>query len=73
MDTCKIGPGLYQYTSVDDCTRYRVLRLYSRRTAANTLDFIDCVIEEIPFPIQRLQTDRGREFFAVKVQEKLKE
>ncbi|MCV5714803.1 DDE-type integrase/transposase/recombinase, partial [Escherichia coli] len=73
MDTCKIGPGLYQYTSVDDCTRSRVLRLYSRRTAANTLDFIDCVIEEMPFPIQRLQTDRGREFFAVKVQEKLKE
>lgn len=73
MDTCKIGPGLYQYTSVDDCTRYRVLRLYSRRTAANTLDFIDCVIEEMPFPIQRFQTDRGREFFAVKVQEKLKE
>ncbi|WP_149449249.1 DDE-type integrase/transposase/recombinase, partial [Escherichia coli] len=73
MDTCKIGPGLYQYTSVDDCTRYRVLRLYSRRTAANTLDFIDCVIEEMPFPIQRLQTDRGREFFAVKMQEKLKE
>ncbi len=52
-------------------TRYRVLRLYSRRTAANTLDFIDCVIEEMPFPIQRLQIDRGREFFAVKVQEKL--
>ena len=71
MDTCKIGPSLYQYTSVDDCTRYRVLRLYSRRTATNTLDFIDCVIEEMPFPIQRLQTDRGREFFAVKVQEKL--
>ena len=43
-DTCKIGPNLYQYTSFDDCTRYRVLRLYSRRTAANTLDFIDCVI-----------------------------
>lgn len=73
MGTCKIGPGLYQYTSVDDCTRYRVLRLYSRRTAANTLDFIDCVIEEMPFPIQRFQTDRGREFFAVKVQERLKE
>lgn len=42
-------------------------------TAANTLDFIDCVIEEMPFPIQRFQTERGREFFAVKVQEKLKE
>ena len=71
MDTCKIGPGLYQYTSIDDCTRYRVLRIYKRRTAANTLDFIDCVTEEIPFPIQRIQTDRGREFFAMKVQEKL--
>ena len=71
MDTCKIAPGLYQYTSVDDCTRYRVLRIYKRRTAANTLDFIDAVTEEMPFPIQRIQTDRGREFFAVKVQEKL--
>lgn len=26
----------------------------------------------MPFPIQRIQTDRGREFFACKVQEKLK-
>lgn len=73
MDTCKIAPGVYQYTSIDDCTRYRVLRLYRRRTAANTLDFLDCVIDEMPFPIQRIQTDRGREFFATKVQEKLKE
>ena len=73
MDTCKIAPGLYQYTAVDDCTRYRVLRLYTRRTAANTLDFLDCVIEEMPFPVQRTQTDRGREFFAVKVQERLKQ
>jgi len=29
------------------------------------------VIEEMPFPIQRIQTDRGREFFAVKVQKKI--
>ena len=71
MDTCKIGPVIYQYTSIDDCTRYRVLRIYKRRTAANTLDFIDCVTEEMPFPIQRILTDRGREFFAEKVQEKL--
>ena len=71
MDTCKIGSGLIQYTAVDDCTRYRVLRLYERRTAANTLDFIDCVLEEMPFPVQRFQTDRGREFFAVKVQKRL--
>lgn len=28
IDTCKIAAGLYQYTAVDDCTRYRVLGLY---------------------------------------------
>lgn len=56
IDTCKISPGLYQYTAVDDCTRYQ-------------LDFLEIVIEEMPFPVQTVQTDRGREFFAYKVQE----
>lgn len=68
MDTCKIGPRLYQYTAIDDCSRYQVMDLYSCRTAANTLLFIEKVVEEMPFPIQRIQTDRGTEFFAVKVQ-----
>jgi len=62
---------LYQYTAVDDCARYRVLGLYKRRTAANTIRFIDKLIEEMPFPIQRIQIDRGNEFFAIKVQEYL--
>lgn len=71
IDTCKISPGIYQYTAIDDCTRFRVLDIYPRRTAANTLKFIDKMIEEFPFPIQRIQSDRGCEFFAVKVQEKM--
>src|SRR6185437_5506945 len=66
MDTCKIGPGCYQYTAVDDCTRIRVLALYPRRTAANTLLFLERVIEELPFPVQCIQTDRGREFLATR-------
>jgi len=28
MDVCKIAPGIYQYTAIDDCSRYKVLRLY---------------------------------------------
>lgn len=36
-----------------------------------TVDFIDCVVKEMLFPIHRIQTDRGREFFAEKVQKKL--
>lgn len=73
MDTCKIGPGMYQYTAIDDCSRYRVMRLYKRRTAANTLLFLEDLLEEMPFPIQRIQTDRGLEFFAESVQTKLME
>jgi transposase InsO family protein len=73
IDTCMIAPGLYQYTAVDDCTRYQIMEIYSCRTAQNTLDFLEKVIEEMPFPLQQVQTDRGREFFAYKVQEWLME
>ncbi|MDQ4119991.1 MAG: IS481 family transposase [Acidobacteriota bacterium] len=73
IDTCKIAPGLYQYTAIDDCTRIRCLALFNRRTAANSLIFLEQICEEMPFPIQRIQTDRGREFFAYKFQKKLKE
>lgn len=73
MDVCKIASGIYQYTAIDDCTRYKVLAIYKRPTAKSTLDFIDQVTERMPFPIQRIQTDRGKEFFAYEVQERLME
>ena len=50
MATCKIAPKLYQYTAIDDCTRVRVLALYPAKTAANSLLFLEKVIEEMPFP-----------------------
>jgi transposase InsO family protein len=68
LDTMKIAPGVYQYTAVDDCSRFRVLGIFPCRTAKHTIDFLDRVIEEMPFPIQRVQTDRGGEFFAEQVQ-----
>lgn len=71
LDVCKIRAGLYQYTAIDDCTRLRVLKLYKRRSAANSIDFLDSLIEEFHYPIQRIQTDRGQEFFAVAFQQKL--
>jgi transposase InsO family protein len=73
MDSCKIAPGLYQFTAIDDCTRFQVLGLYPRRDAASTLDFLDRVAAGMPFPVQRIQTDRGGEFFAYEVQERLRE
>jgi len=52
----------FQYTALDDCTRYRVLRLYSRLNQWNSLDFLRQLQQALPFPIQRLQTDNGAEF-----------
>ncbi len=71
MDTLKLAPGLYQYTFVDDCTRFLVAALYPRRTAAHTIEFLDQVLDHVPFPIQRLQTDNGTEFLAYKVRDPL--
>lgn len=68
IDTCKITHGLHQYTALDDCTRYQFLEIYSRRTAQNTLDFMEKVVEEMPFPIQLIQTDLGQNFFVNNVQ-----
>jgi transposase InsO family protein len=73
LDTCKIGPGLHQYTALDDCSRWQVLGLYPRRPAANTLDFLDRVAAGMPSPVQRVQTDRGQEFFAHEVQGRLRD
>lgn len=49
------------------------MALFKRRTAANSIAFLEQVTEEMPFPIQRIQTDRGQEFFAVKFQKLLME
>lgn len=68
MDVCKIGPQLYQYTAIDDCSRYQVIGLFPSRSAKSTLAFLDQLVEEMPVSIQRIQTDRGQEFFAYKVQ-----
>ena len=73
MDTIKIRPGMYQFTAVDDCTRFLVAEIYPRRAAKYTILFLDALIDEMPFPIQRIQTDRGTEFFAHNVQDRLLE
>jgi transposase InsO family protein len=54
-----------------------VAALSPRRTAADTVDFLEQVLEEVleevPFSIQRLQTDNGTEFLAYQVRDLLLE
>lgn len=72
IDNCKIGNNLHQFTAIDDCTRLRVLRLYNARNAKNAVAFVDEIVAAFPFPIQRIQTDRGAEFIADEFQKALR-
>jgi transposase InsO family protein len=55
----------FQYTAIDDATRIRALKIYTRHTQKNAIDFIDHVIEKFPFRIHTVRTDRGHEFQAL--------
>ena len=71
IDNCKIRPGLYQFAAIDDCSRDLVVGLAPRPSAAAALTFLEQILDEVPFAIQRVQTDRGAGFFAERVQRRL--
>src|ERR1700722_17117638 len=52
----------YQYTAIDDCTRIRVLRIYAQHNQKSAIQFLDYVLEKLPFQVQTIQTDNGSEF-----------
>ena len=61
----------FQYTALDDCTRFRVLRLYRYLNHRTSVAFFRELREAMPFPIRKLQCDNGTEFpleFALTVQ-----
>lgn len=53
---------VFQYTAIDDCTRYRVIRLYPRQNQMTSLLFLDELRRHLPFTIRKLQCDNGTEF-----------
>ncbi len=54
----------YQFTAIDDCTRIRVLRIYDELGQKTAIQFVDYVLEKLPFHVLRIQTDNGSEFQA---------
>jgi transposase InsO family protein len=52
----------YQFTAIDDCTRIRVLRIYDRMSQKTAIQFVDYVLEKLPFAVEVIQTDNGAEF-----------
>lgn len=71
IDVTKIGPKCYQFTAIDDCTRLRVLRLYPNKKAESSVNFLGQILDSFEFPVQRIQTDWGTEFFNDLFQEEL--
>jgi transposase InsO family protein len=59
----QLGAGrFYQFTAIDEATRYRVLKIYTRNSIPNAIAFIEEVRRRLPVAIQQVQTDHGNEF-----------
>ena len=52
----------YQFTAIDEVTRFRVLRIYDHDNTKTAIDFLQEVREHFPFAIQRIRTDNGSSF-----------
>lgn len=61
--------GRVIYTIIDDATRWVFAWSYHSANKRNTLDFLDKVLARAPFAIQKIRTDRGKEFIANVVKE----
>jgi hypothetical protein len=53
------GRWAFQYTALDDCPRFRVLRLYRRLHQSSSLAFLGELYRAFPFRIRTLQCDNG--------------
>lgn len=56
------GQKYYQYTAVDECTRYCFREMYDEHSTHSSLDFLKKLIRYFPFPIREIQTDNGTEW-----------
>ena len=56
------GKKYYQYTAIDECTRFCYRELYEEHSTYSSKQFLERLIEKAPFPIREIQTDNGTEF-----------
>ena len=56
------GEKYYQYTAVDECTRWTFREMYDEHSTYSSTDFLKKLILNCPFPIREIQTDNGTEF-----------
>lgn len=56
------GKKYYQYTAVDECSRWTYREMYDEHSTYSSKDFLEKLIRHMPFPIREVQTDNGTEF-----------
>ena len=56
------GQKYYQYTAVDECSRWTYREMYDEHSTYSSLDFLKKLILNAPFPLREVQTDNGSEF-----------
>ena len=56
------GEKYYQYTAVDECSRWTYREMYDEHSTYSSKDFLEKLIRKAPFPIREVQTDNGSEF-----------
>ena len=58
------GKKYYQYTAIDECTRFCYRGLYDEHSTYSSKDFLKKLFKAFPFPIREVQTDNGTEWTA---------
>ena len=56
------GKKYYQYTAIDECTRWTFREMYDEHSTYSSKQFLEKLIQKAPFPIREIQTDNGAEF-----------
>lgn len=56
------GRKYYQYTAVDECSRWTYREMYDEHSTYSSRDFLEKLIVHAPFAVREVQTDNGAEF-----------
>lgn len=61
---CLADPGLrlYQYTAIDEYSRFRYMEIFEEHSTHSSALFLDHMIKYFPFKVECVQTDHGSEF-----------
>lgn len=64
------GKKFYQYTAIDECTRWVYREMYDEHSTYSSFCFLKNLIEKSPFQIREIQTDNGTEWTNALIQKK---